>query len=281
MRILFVADLVGRPGRRVARALLPHLREERGADVVIANGENLAAGFGVTGATVSDLLDMGVDVVTSGNHIWDRHEGLSLLESEHRLLRPANYPPGNPGSGSHVVEAPAGKVAVLNLQGRVFMPALDDPFRVGRALVDQLRADTNIIVVDFHAEATAEKEAFARYVDGRCAAVIGTHTHVPTADETILPGGTAFITDIGMCGPVGGVIGTQLEPVLTRVVGKLPARFEVQKGPCRCDGVFLIIDEETGSAQRVLDGALTPFIWAGLRWQREQRAGGDTAADSD
>jgi metallophosphoesterase (TIGR00282 family) len=200
MRILFVADLVGKPGRRVARALLPQLRAEKAADVVVANGENLAAGFGVTGPTVSDLLDMGVDVVTSGNHIWDRREGLTLLESEPRLLRPANYPPGNPGSGAHVVESAAGKVAVLNLQGRVFMPALDDPFRVGRALVDELRADTNIIVIDFHAEATAEKQAFARYMDGLVSAIVGTHTHVPTADARVLPGGTAYVTDLGMTG---------------------------------------------------------------------------------
>lgn len=251
MRILFVADLVGKPGRRVARALLPHLREERAADVVVANGENLAAGFGVTGPTVSDLLDMGVDVVTSGNHIWDRREGLSLLESEPRLLRPANYPPGNPGSGAHVVEAAAGKVAVLNLQGRVFMPALDDPFRVGRALVDELRADTNIIVIDFHAEATAEKQAFARYMDGLVSAIVGTHTHVPTADARILPGGTAYITDMGMTGSHCGVIGYRAEQAIQRAALGRRVRLEPADGELRLQGAIVDVDMASGHAKSI------------------------------
>lgn len=251
MRILFVADLVGKPGRRVARALLPHLREEKAADVVVANGENLAAGFGVTGPTVSDLLDMGVDVVTSGNHIWDRRDVLSLLESEPRLLRPANYPPGNPGSGAYVVEAAAGKVAVLNLQGRVFMPALDDPFRVGRALVDELRADTNIIVIDFHAEATAEKQAFARYMDGLVSAIVGTHTHVPTADARILPGGTAYVTDLGMTGSHCGVIGYRAEAAIQRATLGRRVRFEPADGELRLQGAIVDVDTASGHAKNI------------------------------
>ncbi|MGD2154770.1 MAG: TIGR00282 family metallophosphoesterase [Gemmatimonadales bacterium] len=251
MRVLFVADLVGRPGRRVARALLPQLREEKAADVVVANGENLAAGFGVTEPTVSDLLDMGVDVITSGNHIWDRRDGLSLLESEPRLLRPANYPPGNPGSGAHIVEVKANKVAVLNLQGRVFMPALDDPFRVGRALVDELRADTNIIVIDFHAEATAEKQAFARYMDGLVSAIVGTHTHVPTADARILPGGTAYITDLGMTGSHCGVIGYRAEQAIKRAALGRRVRLEPADGELRLQGAIVDVDVASGHAKNI------------------------------
>jgi calcineurin-like phosphoesterase len=219
MRILFVADLVGKPGRRVARALLPQLRAEKAADVVVANGENLAAGFGVTGPTVSDLLDMGVDVVTSGNHIWDRREGLTLLESEPRLLRPANYPPGNPGSGAHVV--------------------------------DELRADTNIIVIDFHAEATAEKQAFARYMDGLVSAIVGTHTHVPTADARVLPGGTAYVTDLGMTGSHRGVIGYRAEQAIQRAALGRRIRLEPAEGELRLQGAMVDVDPASGHAKGI------------------------------
>jgi metallophosphoesterase (TIGR00282 family) len=251
MRILFVADLVGKPGRRVARALLPRLRGESAIDVVVANGENLAAGFGVTKPTVSELLELGVDVVTSGNHIWDRSEGISLLESEPRLLRPANYPPGNPGNGSYTVDAGAAKVAVLNLQGRVFMPTIDDPYRVGRAIVDELRAETNIIVIDFHAEATAEKQAFARYMDGLVSAIVGTHTHVPTADARVLPGGTAYVTDLGMTGAHGGVIGYGAQQAIQRAALGRRVRLEPAEGDLRLQGAVVEVDEASGHATSI------------------------------
>lgn len=249
IRILFIGDVVGRPGRRFLRERLGGMARDWRADVTIANLENIAGGTGVTPALLGDIFRWGLDVGTSGNHVFDKKEIMPAIDEYPRLLRPANYPPGAPGRGYTVFPLPRGqRLGVVNLCGRVYMDALDCPFRRADEILDELAGDCDAIIIDFHAEATAEKEAFARYVDGRCAAVIGTHTHVPTADETILPGGTAFITDIGMCGPVGGVIGTQLEPVLTRVVKKLPARYEVHKGPCRCDGVFLIIDKETGPA---------------------------------
>ncbi|UCC73245.1 MAG: TIGR00282 family metallophosphoesterase [Gemmatimonadota bacterium] len=251
MRILFVADLVGKPGRRAAQALLPNFREQQAVDVVVANGENLAAGFGVTTSTVSDLFNLGVDVVTSGNHIWDRPDGVELLESEPRLLRPANYPPDNPGSGAHVVECGSSRIAVVNLQGRVFMPTIDDPFRVGRALVDELRAETNIIVIDFHAEATAEKLAFARYMDGLVSAIVGTHTHVPTADAQILPGGTAYVTDLGMTGAHGGVIGYRAEQAIKRAALGRRVRLEPADSDLRLQGAIVEVDQASGHATHI------------------------------
>jgi metallophosphoesterase (TIGR00282 family) len=251
MRILFIADVVGRPGRRVVQALLPGLRKDRGADVVVANGENLAGGYGVTARVLTDLFNWGVDVVTSGNHVWDRPEGVGLLESEPRLLRPANYPPGNPGHGAYLLTVGEAKVAVLNLQGRVFMPAIDDPFRVGRAMVDELRADTNTIVIDFHAEATAEKLAFARFMDGLVAAVVGTHTHVPTADARILPGGTAYVTDLGMTGSHAGVIGYRAEEAVQRAVLARRVRLELAEGDLRLQGAIVDIDDRSGHAERI------------------------------
>ncbi len=251
MRILFVADVVGKPGRRALQALLPGLRRDRGADVVVANGENLAGGYGVTAGVLADLFGCGVDVVTSGNHVWDRREGVALLESEPRLLRPANYPPGNPGHGAYVLPVGDGKLAVLNLQGRVFMPAIDDPFRVGRAMVDELRTDTNTIVIDFHAEATAEKMAFARYMDGLVAAVVGTHTHVPTADARVLPGGTAYVTDLGMTGSHAGVIGWRADEAVQRAVLGRRVRLELADGDLRLQGALVDVDERTGHADAI------------------------------
>lgn len=249
IKVLFIGDVVGRPGRAFLRERLGPMARDWRADVTVANLENVAGGVGVTPELLGEIFRWGLDVGTSGNHVFDKKEILPAINDYPRFLRPANYPPGTPGRGCAVFPLPRGqRLGVVNLCGRVFMDALDCPFRRADEILGELREECDAIVVDFHAEATAEKEAFARYVDGRSAAVIGTHTHVPTADERILPRGTAFITDIGMCGPSGGVIGTQLEPVLTRVVKQLPARFEVHKGPVRCDGVFLIIDEETGSA---------------------------------
>jgi metallophosphoesterase (TIGR00282 family) len=251
MRILFIADIVGRPGRRVAKALTTGLRADRGVDVVVANGENVAGGYGITPALATELFRSGVDVITSGNHIWDRQDGVALLEDEPRLLRPANYPAENPGSGSHILEAAGAKVAIVNLQGRVFMPDIDDPFRVGRALVDDLRAETNVIVIDFHAEATAEKLAFGRFVDGLVSAVVGTHTHVPTADARVLPGGTAYVTDLGMTGSHAGVIGYDADRAIQRSTLGRRVRLELAEGDLRFQGAVVDVDVASGLAKRI------------------------------
>lgn len=251
LRLLFIADIVGRPGRRVVKALLADLREQLAVDVVVANGENLAGGFGVTPAIVRDLFAWGVDVITSGNHIWDRADGVQLLDEEPRLLRPANYPSGNPGSGSYVLEHDGHKVAIVNLQGRVFMPAIDDPFQVGRRLIEQLREETHLICIDFHAEATAEKLAFAHHVDGAVSVLVGTHTHVQTADARILPGGTAYITDLGMTGSHAGVIGFRAEPALQRSLLGRKVKLEMADGDLRLQGALVAIGVASGQARLI------------------------------
>jgi metallophosphoesterase (TIGR00282 family) len=251
MRILCIADVVGKPGRRVLKALLPALRGELEPDVVVANGENLAGGYGVTPPLVEDLKSWGVDVITSGNHVWDRPEGLSLLESEPRLLRPANYPEANPGRGACIIEVGEAKLAVLNLQGRVFMPAIDDPFAVGRRLVNELRAETRVIVIDFHAEATAEKLAFAWFIDGLASAVVGTHTHVPTADERLLPAGTAYLTDLGMTGAHAGVIGFKADSAMQRSLLGRRVRLEPAEGDLRLQGAIVDVDADSGRASHI------------------------------
>lgn len=251
MKILFVGDIVGRPGRQVVEGLLPSLREKHEIDLVVANGENLAGGYGVTAAVLNAMTQVGVDVLTSGNHIWDRSEGVSLLDEEPRLLRPANYPPGNPGRGHCVVQPGDTGIGVINLQGRVFMTPIDDPFRVGRGLLDELRAETNTIVIDFHAEATAEKQAFAHYVDGLAAAVVGTHTHVATADARILPGGTAYITDLGMTGSHAGVIGHRPGPAAQRTMLGRRIRLELAQGQLRFQGAVVEIDPDSGLARSI------------------------------
>jgi metallophosphoesterase (TIGR00282 family) len=216
LRVLFVADVIGSPGRRVVKALLGLVRRETRADAVVLNGENAAGGFGINPEAAREFLELGVDVITTGNHVWDKREILPLLDSEPRLLRPANFPAGNPGRGAVVVDAAGVRLAVLNLQGRTFMSPIDDPFRTADALLAGLRDEADLFVVDFHAEATSEKQAFARYLDGRVAAVVGTHTHVQTADERILPRGTATITDLGLTGGLGGVIGMKAEISIQR-----------------------------------------------------------------
>lgn len=216
MRILFVADVIGSPGRKVAKGLLRLVREDAAADVVVLNGENSAGGFGITPEIARELFDLGVDVITTGNHVWDKREILPYLDKEPRLLRPANYPPGNPGRGSVVIERGGVRLAVLNLQGRVFMAPIDDPFRAADALLSEIEGSADVVVLDFHAEATSEKQAIAHYLDGRLAAIVGTHTHVQTADERIFPKGTAYITDLGLTGSIGGVIGMKPEISLHR-----------------------------------------------------------------
>src|SRR5262245_42085332 len=227
MRVLFVGDVVGAPGRRVLRAGLKRLKVEHAPDLVIANGENVAGGSGLTPVTVDEMLRAGCDVITSGNHVWDKKEIVPYLERHDRVLRPLNYPAPTPGNGACVVTARDGtRVCVLNLMGRVFMPALDDPFRIADAFLRELPDPRpQVIVVDFHAEATSEKVALGWYLDGRVTAVIGTHTHVATADERVLPRGTAYITDVGMTGPFDSVIGVVKEDVLERFLSQRPRRF--------------------------------------------------------
>ncbi len=254
MNILFIGDVVGKPGRRTVARMLPALRRELAADLVIANGENSAGGFGITRETFGDLVEAGVDVVTGGNHTWQAREIYTLLDSEPRLLRPANYPPGAPGRGAGVFR-PSGRagapVGVLNVEGRVFMQPLDSPFQVAREEAERLRREASVIVVDMHAEATSEKIALGWYLDGRVSAVVGTHTHVQTADERILPDGTAFITDAGMTGPRDSIIGMGREEVLQRFLTLLPTRFDVASGPVQLNAVVLEVDEGTGRARRI------------------------------
>jgi metallophosphoesterase (TIGR00282 family) len=249
MRILFIGDIVGRPGRQLVRTGLAALVSRHAIDFVIANGENAAAGFGITREIGDELLDLGVDVLTSGNHIWDKKEALDYIGTESRLLRPINYPSGVPGNGSYVARARNGhSVGVINAMGRVFMLQIDDPFSVVLREVEAMRQRTRIIFVDFHAEATSEKIAMGWHLDGRVTAVVGTHTHVQTADERVLPKGTAYLTDAGMTGPHDSVIGVEVEPALGRFLTGLPARFETATGNPRLNAVIVDADEATGKA---------------------------------
>ncbi len=250
MRILFLGDVVGRPGRRAVSALLAKLAAEHGAEFVVVNCENSAAGYGVTASVAEELFNAGADCLTSGNHVWAHKEVYELLEKEPRLLRPANFPPGAPGRGLGVYQNGSGvKIAVLNLQGRIFMDAIDCPFRAADAILGELGEDVRVRIVDFHAEATSEKQAMGWHLDGRVSAVIGTHTHVQTADERILPGGTAYISDAGMCGVLDSVIGVDKDIATRRIVSGLPARFEVPKGgEVAVQGVVVEVDEGSGRA---------------------------------
>lgn len=258
IKILFIGDIVGHAGRRVVKEMLPRLLEEYSADLVLANGENAAAGFGITPPLVEELLDLGIAVLTSGNHIWDKKEILPYL-SEHvdgRLLRPANYPGSTPGHGLYVGKTRAGvDYAVLNLQGRVFMASIDCPFRTADVLLERIPREVKLRIVDMHAEATSEKLAMGWYLDGRVTAVVGTHTHVPTADETVLPQGTAYITDLGMTGPYDSVIGIEKQAIIQKFLNQIPARFEVAKGDPRLSAVLIEAEAQTGRAlsiQRIL-----------------------------
>ncbi len=256
MKILFIGDIVGEPGRRAVHALLPKLRAEHGLDFVIANGENSAGGNGITPRIAVELFGAGIDVITTGDHLWDQKEVMELLAGEKRFLRPLNYPMGTPGQGSGVFEINNLKgeiqnglsVAVLNAQGRTFMAALENPFLLVPPEIERLRAQTNIIFVDFHAEATSEKIAFARMLDGQVSAVVGTHTHVQTADEQIFPGGTAYLSDAGFTGPQESVLGREIAPVIKRFVTNMPQRFEVAKGRVMLHGAVVEVDEGTGKA---------------------------------
>jgi len=252
MKLLFVGDVIGKPGRKALQNLLPRLVDHHRADYVVVNVENSAGGFGVTPDVLAEIADLPIDVYTTGNHMWDKKEGVALLGHEPRLLRPHNYPAGNPGSGLHVGETAAGvPVAVINLEGRVFMHHLDSPFLVADELLKGLDPKVKAIFVDFHAEATSEKQALGFYLDGRVSAVVGTHTHVPTADERVLPEGTAFLTDAGMTGPYESVIGMRPDKVLKRFLLQTPASFEVAKRDVRLAAVLVDIDETTGKARGI------------------------------
>jgi 2',3'-cyclic-nucleotide 2'-phosphodiesterase len=252
MKILFIGDIVGDPGRKCVARRVPKLVQEREIDFVIGNGENVAGGFGITPDTASELFSAGIQVITSGNHIWDKKEIIEYIKEEPRLLRPANYPHGVPGCGSIVASTVAGeKVAVLQLMGRVSMPSLDCPFRVGLEQVERLRVDAAVVVVDMHAEATSEKTAMGWFLDGKASAVFGTHTHVQTADERILPKGTAYLTETGMTGPSDSVIGIRKEIAIDKFLTQMPRRFEVATGPCVFSAVLLEVDTVVGKALSV------------------------------
>jgi len=252
MNVLFIGDIMGEPGRRAMSRLLPKVVTQQVVDLVIGNGENVAGGFGITPELAQELFEMGLSVITTGNHAWDRKEILDFIRQEPRLLRPANYPSGAPGQGSIVVETPAGeRLAVLQLMGRTFMPTLDCPFQVARREVARLKAETRAIIVDMHAEATSEKMAMGHFLDGEVSAVVGTHTHVQTADEQILPKGTAYITDIGMTGPVNSVIGIKKELAIEKFLTQMPRRFEVASGPAVFSAVLIELDGQIGKAIRI------------------------------
>jgi metallophosphoesterase (TIGR00282 family) len=253
MKILFIGDIVARPGRDITRRAVKALARTHSIDMVIANGENAAGGAGLTREITEDLLDCGIDILTSGNHIWDKREVLDFIDAQPRLIRPANYPTGAPGAGSAIWRGPnGGVVGVINVMGRVFLATIDDPFRIVREQIAHVRDQgAQVIVVDFHAETTSEKIAMGWYLDGQVTAVIGTHTHVQTADDRVLPNGTAYLTDVGMTGPHDGVIGMDRTSMLARFTTGLPSRFEPATGDPRLNGVIITADEQTGLATAI------------------------------
>jgi len=252
LKILFLGDVIGEPGRRAVIDTIPKFKEERGVDFVIVNGENSANGRGITPRIAIDLLRAGAAVITSGDHIWDQKDIVPYMDIEPRLLRPLNYPDGTPGGGSIVLETPKGKIAVINVQGRTFMqPPLDNPFLAMDKEVARLRQETPVIFVDCHAETTSEKIAMGRFLDGRVSAVVGTHTHTQTADEQVFPGGTAFLCDAGMCGPEESCLGREIQPIVQRFLTGRPVVFPVARGPVKLHGALIDIDEQSGRALHI------------------------------
>jgi len=249
VKLLFIGDIVGSPGRKVVREVVPRLREEHGLDAVVANGENSAGGSGITPKTAKAIFESGVDVITSGDHLWDQKEVIELLNDEPRFVRPINYPPDNPGQGFTVRELGNSlKLGVMNVQCRTFMPPLENPFVAMRDAVAQVRAQTPVILVDVHGETTSEKIAMGRFLDGQVTAVIGTHTHVQTADEQIFPGGTAFLCDAGFTGPQESILGRSIEPIIQRFLMSQPRRFPVAENDVVLKGAIVEFDETTGQA---------------------------------
>jgi metallophosphoesterase (TIGR00282 family) len=251
LKILFLGDIVGRPGRRAVHELLPYLKRKYEPRFIVANGENAAGGNGITRDVADDLFGAGIDVLTMGNHVWDNKDVYSFIDGDDRIVRPANYPPDAPGNGFTIARKAERAIGIINLSGRVFMPPLDCPFRTADQIIPTLKKKTPIIIVDFHAEATSEKNALGWYVDGQVTAVIGTHTHIQTADEKVLPKGTAFITDVGMTGPRDSVLGVKVEQVLEKLIGLRPVRFEVAGGPLMLNAVSIEVDEKSGRAQGI------------------------------
>ncbi len=260
MKLLFIGDIVGRPGRDLVRSGLSAIVAHYGIDFVIANGENAAAGFGITRDLGEQLFSYGIEVMTSGNHIWDKKEVLDYLPREPRLLRPANFPAGAPGHGAYLATAKNGvKVGVVNVMGRVFLASIDDPFTSASREVARLKSEgAQLVFVDMHAEVTSEKIAMGWYLDGAVTAVVGTHTHVQTADNRVLPKGTAYLTDVGMTGPHDGVIGVEKAPVIAKFLSGLPARFETATGDPRLNGVVITADPATGRATGIERVSLSP-----------------------
>jgi metallophosphoesterase (TIGR00282 family) len=251
MKIMMIGDVYGEPGRAALVKLFPRLRDKHQIDFSVVNVENAAGGFGITQSIAESVLDLGVDVMTTGNHVWDKKETASYIVKENRLLRPANYPAGTPGAGHITVKAGPHRVTVINLMGRVFMHPIDCPFRKAEELLAAVASETPIRLVDFHCEATSESIAMGWWLDGKASAVVGTHRHVQTADERVLPGGTAYITDLGMTGPTDGVIGVDREQILQRFLSQMPIRFETAKGPAALHGVVITVEPETGKATSI------------------------------
>lgn len=248
MKVLILGDIVGRPGRRILRERLPEIKKRYLADLVIANGENSAGGNGITEKVAQELFISGIDFLTMGNHIWDNKDVFNFIDQESRMTRPANYPPETPGQGHQIIKVDNLDVGILNISGRTFMNPLDCPFRTADREIKKLKQYTNIIFVDFHAEATSEKIAMGLYLDGKVSAVVGTHTHVQTADNKILPKGTAYITDLGMTGPVNSILGVESDKIIEKFLTQLPVRFKVAKGPAQINGVVIDIDKMSGKA---------------------------------
>lgn len=263
MNVLLIGDITGRPGREIVAELLPKLKRSEKIDFTIANAENVAGGSGITPDTCEELLDLGIDVLTSGDHIWKQKQVLDIIDTEERLLRPANYPENTPGSGSGVFKTEKGiLVGVINLLGRVFMQPIDCPFRCAMQHIEKISKQTEIILVDMHAEATSEKVAMGWYLNGLVSCVFGTHTHVQTADERVLPKGTAYISDLGMTGPFDSVIGRKKEQILERFLSRMPVRFQMAKGDVRLNGAVVNIDEKT---QRAV--SIKRIQCRGMKWQ--------------
>lgn len=251
LRLLFIGDIVGKPGRSAVKTLLPGLIDKLKIDFIIANGENAAGGFGITEKVAKELFQLRINVITTGNHVWDKKEDISYIAKEPLILRPFNYPPGVPGQGSIIYNLEGLKIGVINLAGRVFMTPVDCPFRTGLSEIERISEETRIIIIDFHAEATSEKIAMGYYLDGKVSAVIGTHTHVQTADERILPKGTAYITDVGMTGPLDSIIGIEVPQIIERFLYQMPKKFEVAKGRTVLSAVLIDINTKTGLSRSI------------------------------
>jgi len=263
MKLLFIGDIVGSPGREIVKDYLPRLKRKYQPAFIVANGENAANGKGITEKIAKELFEAGVHAITLGNHTWDNKEIFEFIDREERMIRPANFPAGTPGKGITYIKQPEGELAVINLQGRTFLPPLDCPFEKADQLVELARKRTKHIFVDFHAEVTSEKQALSWYLDGRISGLVGTHTHVQTGDERILPQGTAYLTDAGMCGPSDGILGMDREVVIKKFRTQLPVRFEVASGPTQLNGVVITLDKASGKAtkiERIRIDAERPFM---------------------